>query len=161
MKEQINFESLNLFYHSDGKLRLVIKNDRCYLSVKVVSSAPLSHPEAYISLICDKGEEICMISSLQDLNEVTAEIIQKELRKHYLTAIIHKIYSVRSEFGVSYWDVHTNRGRREFVVEENSNQFIWMNEGRLLITDVDGNRFEIPDIRQLDKDSGKRILHIT
>ena len=161
MTKPIDLKSIRLFYHPDGKPRLIIQDDRCYLSVKAVFSAPLSHPNVYISLIDDKGQEICMITSLDDLDGVTGEVIQKELSKRYLSAIIHKIDEVRSEFGVSYWNVQTDRGWREFVVEENPNQFIWLSERRVLILDVDGNRFEIPDYTQLDADSAKMMVHLT
>ena len=160
MTSPIDLQSLRLFYHSDGKPRLIIKDDRCYLSVKAVFAAPLSYPNAYISLIDDKGEEICMLPSLDNLDEGTCEVIQKEITKRYLSAVIYKIHAIRSEFGVSYWDVQTDRGEREFVVEENPNQFIWLSETRVLIIDVDGNRFDIPDYAQLDAHSIRLMAHL-
>ena len=39
---------------------------------------PLSHPNVYISLIDDKCQEICMITSLDDLDEVTSEGVEFE-----------------------------------------------------------------------------------
>ena len=157
----IDPKSLRLFYHTDGKPRLVIENDRCYLSVKALYAAPLSHPNHYISLIDEKGEEICMVPSVDVLEEHTRIVLLKELSRRYCGAIIHRIQSIRSEFGVSYWEVQTDRGEREFVVEENPNQFIWLSDTRLLILDVDGNRFEIPDYTQLDARSAKLMMHLT
>ncbi|MFQ6078160.1 MAG: DUF1854 domain-containing protein, partial [Thermodesulfobacteriota bacterium] len=81
------------------------------------------------------------------------EIVQAELDKRYLGSIIKKIRSVRSDFGTSYWDVDTDRGRREFVVQGVHDNVIWLGERRLLLVDVDGNRFEIPDYLRLDKKS--------
>jgi hypothetical protein len=159
--KRIDPKSLRLFYHTDGKLRLTIENDRSYLSVKVVLAAPLSHPNEYISFVNEKGEEITWIRSLNAVEAETRTVIQKELARRYLNAVIHRIHSVRSEFGVSYWEVETSRGQREFVVEENPNQFIWLSETRLLILDVDGNRFEIPDSTQLDAHSARLIAHLT
>ncbi len=154
-------KSLRLFYHADGKPRLIIENDRCYLSVKAIYAAPLSYPNHYISLIDEKGEEITMIRSVDALDEETRIVILKELSRRYCGALIQKIHSIRSEFGVSYWDVQTDRGRREFVVEENPNQFIWLSDTRLLILDVDSNRFEIPDYTRLDARSAKLMVHLT
>ena len=154
-------KSLRLFYHADGKPRLVIENDRCYLSVKAILASPLSYPNHYISLIDDKGEEITMLPSVDELDKESRAAILKELANRYRGAIIHKIHSIRSEFGVSYWEVETDRGWREFVVEENPNQFIWLSETRLLILDVDGNRFEIPDYTRLDAHSVKLMTPIT
>jgi len=46
-------------------------------------------------------------------------------------------------------------------VEENPNQFIWLSDTRLLILDVDSNRFEIPDYTRLDARSAKLMVHLT
>ena len=60
---------------------------------------------------------------------------------------------MRNEYGTSYWDVQTDRGPREFVVQNVSENAQWLGDHRLLITDVDGNRFEIPHLDELDKKS--------
>ena len=54
---------------------------------------------------------------------------------------------------MSYWDVQTNRGRREFVVKNASENAQWPSERHLLLIDVDGNRFEVADLQALDKKS--------
>ena len=70
-----------------------------------------------------------------------------------MTAIIKRIDSLRSEFGVSYWEVQTDRGNREFVVRNVSENAQWITDRRLLLLDVDGNRFEISNLEVLDKKS--------
>ena len=47
----------------------------------------------------------------------------------------------------------TNRGQREFVVQNVAENVQWLGARRLLIVDEDGNRFEIPDLDLLDKRS--------
>ena len=68
-------------------------------------------------------------------------------------ASIERVTSVRNEFGTSYWDVLTNRGEREFVMQNASENAQWLGDHRLLLVDADGNRFEIPDLNALDKKS--------
>jgi hypothetical protein len=81
------------------------------------------------------------------------QIINEELDRRYLTSTIESIKSVRNEFGTSYWEVETNRGEREFVVQNAAENAQWLGEHRLLLVDVDGNRFEIPALNQLDTKS--------
>lgn len=59
----------------------------------------------------------------------------------------------RGEGETIYWDVETQRERREFVLRANCETVLWLDEHRLLMIDVDGNRFEIPDLRRLDRAS--------
>ena len=155
--EHVEIEQIRLFREPPWTLRLTIDQDRSYTKVKVVRAAPLSHPDRYISLLDAKDEEVCMIDDLKQVDEEMRTIINEELDRRYLTSVIHRVRSVRNEFGTSYWDVETSRGEREFVVQNASENAQWLGEHRLLLIDVDGNRFEIPDLRELDK---KSLAHV-
>ena len=98
-----------------------------------------------------------MIDDLALLNDETRNIVAEELDRRYLTSLIERVHSVRHDFGTSYWDVDTNRGRREFVVQNVSENAQWLGDFRLLMIDVDGNRFEIANLNDLDKKSLSRV----
>lgn len=151
--ERVAIDEIRLFREPAWVLRLTIEGDRSYLKVKVVRAAPLSHPTRYICLLDAKDEEICMIDDLNPLNQEMRALIEQELDRRYLTASIQRVNAVRNEYGTSYWDVQTDRGPREFVVQNVSENAQWLGDHRLLITDVDGNRFEIPHLNALDKKS--------
>ena len=151
--ERVEIDKIRLFREPAWILRLTVDGDRSYLKVKVVRAAPLSHPTQYICLLDAKDEEICMIDDLKQLDSEACTLIGEELDRRYLTAAIQRVNAVRNEYGTSYWDVQTNRGPREFVVQNVSENAQWLGDHRLLITDVDGNRFEIPHLGELDKKS--------
>lgn len=151
--EHVAIDAIRLFREPAWILRLTIDGDRSYLKVKVVRAAPLSHPTRYICLLDAKDEEICMIDDLNPLNREMRALIEEELDRRYLTATIQQVNAVRNEYGTSYWDVQTDRGPREFVVQNVAENAQWLGDHRLLITDVDGNRFEIPHLNELDKKS--------
>ena len=151
--EKADADKIRLFREPPWTLRLTIDGDRSYLKVKVVRAAPLSCPDRYISILDEKDEEVCMVDDLGDLDAGTRAIIGEELERRYLTSIIERIDSLRSEFGTSYWEVKTNRGQREFVVQNVAENARWLGDRRLLLVDVDDNRFEIPDLDSLDKRS--------
>ncbi len=152
---------VRVFRHADGRLRLTIADDRSYLHVGVVRAAPLTHGERFVSLTDGRGEELCLLSDLAELEPESRAVVVEELRRRYLTATIERIVSVRSEFHVIYWDVETDRGPRELVMEDNVNQFRWLTDDRVLILDVDNNRFEIPDCRLLDPASRRLLASVT
>lgn len=151
--EAVDPASVRLFRQPEWQLRLTIDNDRSYTQVKVVRAAPLSHPERYISLLDIKNEEICMIEDPASLDAEIRAILRQELDRRYLTAVIERVLSLRNDFGTSYWEVETSRGQREFVVQNVAENAQWLGDSRLLLVDVDGNRFEIPDLDGLDKKS--------
>ena len=151
--ENVDIDKLKLFREPAWKLRLTIGDDRSYLRVKVVRAAPLSHPDHYISFLDGKDEEICMVDDLKSLDQSARDLIAEELDRRYLTATIQSVSAIRNEYGTSYWEVQTHRGQREFVVQNVSENAQWLGDHRLLIIDVDGNRFEIPRLDELDKKS--------
>ena len=151
--ENVSATDIRLFREPAWKLRLTVEGDRSYLKVKVVRAAPLSRPDRFISFLDGKDEEICMVEDLSALDEEAVSIVREELDRRYLTSIVQEVHSLRNEFGTSYWDVRTDRGEREFVVQNVAENAQWLGDYRLLLVDVDGNRFEIPDMRLLDKRS--------
>jgi hypothetical protein len=144
---------LHLFYEPEGMPRLTVKNDRSYPKVKVVLAAPLSRPREHVSFLNGKGEEIVMLPSLEDLDAESRQVAEQELQRRYLTCQVQQLLSLRQEFGVTYWEADTDRGVRDFVIRDHQENCVWLSETHLLLIDVDGSRFEIPDRRLLDERS--------
>lgn len=151
--EHVDVATVRLFREPPWVLRLTLEGDRSYLRVKVVRAAPLSYPDRYICLLDSRDEEICMLDRLDQVEPSMQAILREELERRYLTSRIDQVKSLRNEFGTSYWEVDTNRGPREFVVQNASENAQWLGDHRLLLIDVDGNRFEVPDLSALDKRS--------
>jgi hypothetical protein len=141
---------LKLFYEPKDRLRLTVNEDRSYHSVKAVWAAPLSHPENYLSLMNGKGEEIVTVTNPNDLDNESLVAVREELRRRYLTATVSDILSAKFEYGATYWHVESDRGPREFVTQHLQENAIWLSDDHLLLLDVDGNRFEIPNVSALN-----------
>ena len=73
--------------------------------------------------------------------------IKKQLELRYFTPKITGINKVKEEYGYSYWDVATDRGPCRFTADQNG--VVKLSQTRLIINDVDGNRFELPDVTAL------------
>ena len=132
--------------------RMTVGETRSYIRVRPVQASPVTFPDKYIALLDIKNEEVAFIESLDELDEISKQVVREELTKRYLKAMISKVESIQMEFGVTYWTVMTDRGKREFVTRGHENTY-WPTDTRLLLTDVDGNRFEILDYKQLDEHS--------
>ncbi len=146
-------KDLKLFYEPKDQLRLTVDDDRSWVTVKPVWAAPLSRPDKYLSLLNGKGDEIVMVENPSDLTRESLDVVREELRRRYLTATVSKIVLAKQEFGATYWTVETDRGDRDFVTQNLQENAIWLTDNHLLLLDVDGNRFEIPDIAKLDESS--------
>lgn len=149
----MNLSTLKLFYEPKDRLRMTIPDDRSYPTVKPVWAAPLSRPGKFLALLDGKGNEIVLLPTLDDLAPDSREAVLAEVRLRYLTARVQAITHARQEFGVTYWSVQTDRGLRDFVTQNLQENAVWLSDTHLLLLDVDGNRFEIEDLAQLDPHS--------
>lgn len=153
MKQILEPSSLQLFFEPKDRLRLTVGDARSYPTVKPVWSAPLTNPGRYLALLDGKGEEIATLPSADVLPPESRAAVKVELSRRYLTATVLGISDARSEFGATYWHVRTERGERDFVTQSLQENAQWLAAHHLLLIDVDGNRFEIPDVRELDRTS--------
>lgn len=140
-----------------GTARLEIQNEACYLRVIVRRLMPLSNPEQYISLAADEDTEIGIIKDPSELSPECLKILNEELDKRYFTPTISKIYRVKEQFGIHEWEVKTERGRVKFMVRGLNQNIKQVPPARLFVTDVQGNRYDIPDYRELDAKSFHQI----
>ena len=84
-------------------------------------------------------------------------MLNSELDRRYFTPKIQKILSLKEKLGQNYWEVVTDAGKFDFVVRNSGSNIRTLEDGRVLIFDIDGNCFEIPDPDKLDKASFKKI----
>lgn len=118
---------------------------------------PFDSANSFISVTDKDGNEYGMIKNLSDFDGNGQDIIQEELDRKYFTPVIIKINSLKDRFGYSYWDVETEQGNASFTMRDTFSNIARASETRLVLTDVDGNRYEIPDVTVLDKKSFRKI----
>lgn len=118
---------------------------------------PYDQADKFISVTDKDGNEYGVIKALCDFDGHGREMIDKELKRKYFTPIIKKVFSLKERFGYSYWETETNHGKMSFAMHDTYRNIAKVSESRLVLTDVDGNRFEIPDVMALDRKSFRKI----
>ena len=126
-------------------------NPEHYPRINAFRAFPLSAADRFISLRDLDGNEIGILESLADLVSAQAALLRAELERRYFTPVIQGVRSLKEEFGYSYWLVDTDAGQRRFTVQSGKNNVTVVDERRLLIVDVDGNRFTVPDYTRLER----------
>ena len=150
--------SIRLERGPDGSLSAVM-GDRLVGPVRALRAVPLSDPDHYISIVDVDDEEIAMIRDLAEVDQQTRELLREELDRSSAILTIQRVNSARTEGGVSYMSVETDGGSRDVIVQdvqEGVRQF----GRRLVICDVEGHRFEIPDLDRLERRSAKLLERV-
>jgi hypothetical protein len=148
---------VRLWRERGGLPRLQLGDRVCYARVRAVWAFPFTDRDHYVSFIDWNGKEIGLIERLADLKGESRRIAMEELRRRYFTPVITRINRVRTLFGSVSFDVETDRGPRTFDVKGRRSNIVAIGRDRYLFTDMDGNRYEIRDVTELDPASYKRI----
>lgn len=136
------------FFRERGSLRLEV-DGRIYENIRVAPLFPLSEGEGWISVIDEDGREIGILEEIRSLEAGSQLALRQELRKRYVVPKILKVRSCREHFGLVEWEVETDRGPRRFLTR-NLRETAQRTGTRVTFSDVDGNRYDIPDLRALD-----------
>lgn len=120
-----------------------------HAGVYVHCSFPHTDKRIYLSIRTHDNKEIGMIRTLDAFPADTVALLEEQIGIRYFAPEITKVNKVREEFGYSYWETETKAGACRFTVRGGGNNVKFVNEHRILVLDVDGNRFVIPDVRKM------------
>ena len=120
--------------------------------VEPVRTFPLTQPDQYISLIDADKNELGLIEDIKQLQKADQTALAEELEKCYFMPKITRIHFIEGRFGVTQWDAETEVGSVSFDLRSR-HDITSLSGGRVLIKDIDGNRYEIVNYHQLDPKS--------
>ena len=139
-----------------GRLSLRLDGE-VYDHLRIYRSFPLSRPNEYIAVrVGDSELEQKEIGQIRDINALAAgdrTLILEEIQKRYFIHTVSKIISIREDMGYFYWAVETDKGTQEFPVPIRTKYVSRIGPRGRLISDVDGNRYSIPDLEAMDSRS--------
>lgn len=139
-----------------GFLRLE-KDGKAYERVSLFRTFPFTLGDSYLSVRDMEGKEIGVIKEMGDFPADVVRAFKAELERRYFAPTVTKIKSMKEEFGYAYWEVETDSGPRRFTVRDMQSSLLLLSEVHLMLVDVDGNRFDIPDYTRLDPISRRYI----
>ncbi len=140
-----------IFARTEGGFLSLKTEEKEYSRVGVYLTFPLTMPEEFISIreVDGKAKEIGLIEKLSTLSKEQQEMIREQIRLRYFMPVITKVLDIKDEYGFAYWHVMTTYGVCRFTTHMSGEAVVTLGESRLLVTDIDGNRYEIPDFYKL------------
>ncbi|MCC6443440.1 MAG: DUF1854 domain-containing protein, partial [Armatimonadetes bacterium] len=144
-------KEVRLFANSHGQLMVQI-GDQEPVAVKATRAFPLTYPDRYIGLANEDGKEVGMIDKIASLPREMQDLLDEALERGFFVPQIVRVENVSEEFGVTRWEVTTDKGPRVFEVRGRED-IRFLTNRHIIIRDIDGNRFEIKDLSALDAES--------
>jgi len=154
----LNDENAKFERTGTGFLSLRV-GEEFYPRVQVVRMFPFSDKDEFISIRTaeERSREIGIVEKLSRVSKETKEMLEEQLTLRYFTPVIEKINKIKDEYGFAYWNVVTNHGECNFTIRMGGSSVIHLSETRILILDIDENRFEIPDVNRLTAAERKKL----
>ena len=118
---------------------------------------PTTGLDKYITLLDQEGIEQGIIRDLNTLPPEERETIESCLKEYYLIPKVESITRCTEKFGLITFYVETDRGSATVEIRNMLHGIKLLHGTRVLLRDSNDNRYEIPDIRKLDRHSRQLI----
>ena len=153
----------------DGnEIRLTVK-DKIFCDVEFYTGHKLSDLEPrrlfpvsglndYITFLDSEGEEQFILRRLDNMEPHQRELLQGCLEEYYRIPKIKRLITFSEKNCIWLWTVETDRGEFTFEIVNHIRSLKMFYDKRILVKDSNDNRYEIPNIYDLDKRSQKLIL---
>ena len=165
LSDAIDIGILNLekaeFYVTEGGFTGLRYNGKDYKRISLRRALPIGQPLQYISVADAENKEIGMICSVADLSGQQRDIVIAELEHRYYCPVVCEVKSVKDKLGYVYFElVIAHEGRRyekNCAIKDVNRNIRLLNDDRLILFDIDGNRYIVNSLSALDKKSQKRL----
>ena len=125
--------------------------------VKLIRAYPYSLTAEYICVHDLEDNEIGIIRSLNELDSTSKEACIKELENRYYCPTVTTVKKIKERMGHFYFETIIDGKEKKFTVRDITRNLRYASENTLLIFDMDGNRYVIPEFEKIEEKS-KRLL---
>lgn len=141
----------------DTSVELHIYGGEVYTDLEPRRLFPLSGLTRYITLLDSEMKEKAIIRNLDNLDNDSKIAVLGCLEEYYMIPKILEMIDITEKFGILTWTCRTDRGVRSFRIRNRHSDVKMLFDGRVLVRDSNDNRYEIEDVKKMDKKS-QRIL---
>ena len=158
-KLTLNFlpsEDCEFFFNDNGFLIFTLKGE-AKGRVKLIKTYPYSLSDEYICVHDLEDNEIGIIRNLNDLSPSSGEAAKRELSNRYYCPTVTAVKSIKERMGHFYFETVVDGKDKSFTVRDITRNLRHASDEALLIFDMDGNRYIIPDLEKIEPKS-RRLL---
>jgi len=150
------------FYSTEGGFVGMKYKGEDYPHIVLRRIMPIQQPLNYISIADSEDKEIGILQAVDDLSESQKAIVIKELDNRYYSPEVLEVHSVQDKLGYVYIEMRLkNKQNKEYTkscaIKDVSRNIRMLSQTSVIIFDVDGNRYIIPDVAKLNRQSMRKL----
>ena len=154
-------EGTTIFEGTFSLLHCAVKADGLYRGAFAIRMFPVRLPDRFISLhytdTAEKEREIGVIDDLTAFSEEQQALVRRSLSMQYHEQRVRRILEIRTEFGLLFFRIETQRGEEEFVMPWRGDRAEDFGENGKVLLDAHDNRYIIPDLTALPQGDLQRL----
>ena len=143
-------EEIALERAPDGRLLVITTGGP--VAVRLRQCFPWSEPHRHLSLRDDRDREIALVADPALLDPESRQAMELALAEAGFVLEVTRVVSVDEEVEIRQWTVETKQGPRTFQTHLDDWPRV-LPKGGLLIRDVAGDLYRLPDPKTLDRKS--------
>jgi len=135
-----------------GRVYCTIAGEVTLIDPRFVRVRPLDDPDRYISIReadPGRGKEHGLLRNWRSLDAGSRPLVQAHLERRYEMPVLTAITALKDLGGAMVCTFETDRGTREVTLRDARDNIVYLGP-RVLLTDAEGNRYDIPDASALD-----------
>jgi hypothetical protein len=151
----LNESEVTVRRNERGEAEARLASGRVVPNVQVVPAFPISHPGRYFYLKDAEGREIGVLVDPRRLDRESFDLVAAMADQAYFMPRVTRVLKVEETLGtgIARWEVETDRGWNAFDVASRGESVSYVGKDRMVIRDVDGNRYLIEDLSAMDRRS--------
>jgi len=139
-----------LRHAGDGRLVAVISGRT--VDVRLRQAFPWSEPDRFLSLRDADDREMALVEDPAELDGESRQALERALEEAGFVLRVERVVDIDEEVEIRQWTVDTVSGRRLFQTHLDDWPRV-LSDGGLLIRDVAGDLYRLPDPTGLDRKS--------
>jgi hypothetical protein len=171
--EKIDLGLINLhkaeFYVADGGFTGLRYDGADYKHITLKRALPVSRPMDYVSVYDRENKEVGIIKDITELKGRQLAVVIDELNSRYYCPDILEVKSVKDKLGYIYMELRISGGAaggkvsdsqghvKSCAIKDVNRNIRMLDDNSLIIFDVDGNRYIVRSLAELDKNSVKKL----
>ncbi len=142
----------------DMKVAITLKTGERFENLQPKRLFPVTAKNKYIALIDDDRNEVAIITDVASLDKESKAALGQSLADYYILPKIQKVNEINWKHGTLTVKAVTDYGECIFKVRSRPQNIKHLADGRVLIRDVNDNRYEITDPTKMDKRTVELML---
>ena len=140
-------------------VRLTLKDGTVYEDLEPRRLFPITNQTMFITLLDSHEKELGFVRDLEEIDDDSRRALEECFAEYYMIPKIQKVLKCVDKFGTLKWTVETDRGVITFDIRNRHSDIKHLRgTSRIIVRDSNDNRYEIPDIDNMDPHSAHLLF---